>query len=75
MVLTRIGHGTHMVVTGDPSQTDLPHGKLSGLVEAANVLGHEDDIAFINFTHKDVVRSPLVTKIIQAYDKHKTTND
>lgn len=71
MVLTRIGQGTHMVVTGDPSQTDLPPGKDSGLTEATNVLTGEDEIAFIHFTHKDVVRSALVTKIIQAYDKHK----
>ncbi|MBU0800616.1 MAG: PhoH family protein [Alphaproteobacteria bacterium] len=71
MVLTRIGNGSHMVITGDPSQTDLPPGKVSGLVEAADVLAGEDAIAFINFTHKDVVRSALVTKIIQAYDKRK----
>lgn len=75
MVLTRIGHGTHMIVTGDPSQTDLPAGKMSGLVEASNVLSHVDDIAFVNFTHKDVVRSPLVTKIIQAYDHKKPEKD
>jgi phosphate starvation-inducible PhoH-like protein len=71
MVLTRIGNGSHMVITGDPSQTDLPPGKVSGLVEAADVLAGEDAIAFINFTFKDVVRSALVTKIIQAYDKRK----
>lgn len=71
MVLTRIGEGTHMVITGDPSQTDLPADKQSGLTEAANVLASEDAIAFVHFTHKDVVRSALVTKIIQAYDKHK----
>ena len=71
MVLTRIGQGSHMVITGDPSQIDLPPGKTSGLVEAAHVLGGEDDIAFVNFTHKDVVRSAIVTKIVQAYDRYK----
>ncbi len=72
MVLTRLGQGSHMVVNGDPSQIDLPPGKVSGLVEAAQVLGNEDDIAFVNFTHKDVVRSTIVTKIVQAYDRYKT---
>lgn len=72
MVLTRIGNGTHMVVTGDPSQTDLPRDKKSGLVEAAEVLAGESDMAFVNFTHKDVVRSALVTKIVLAYDRYKS---
>jgi phosphate starvation-inducible PhoH-like protein len=71
MVLTRVGQGSHMVITGDPSQTDLPAGKKSGLVEAVEVLTDSDDeINFVHFTHKDVVRSSLVTKIILAYDKH-----
>ena len=68
MFLTRLGEGSKMVVTGDPSQIDLPTGQNSGLVEAAKLLKGVDDIAFINFGAKDVVRRALVAKIVEAYD-------
>ncbi len=68
MFLTRIGFGSKVVVTGDSSQKDLPAGTKSGLDVAAKVLGKIDDIAFCNLTSKDVVRHPLVQKIVKAYD-------
>ncbi len=68
MFLTRIGFGSKVVVTGDSSQKDLPTGAKSGLDVAAKVLGKIDDIAFCNLTSKDVVRHPLVQKIVKAYD-------
>ncbi|MCB9989021.1 MAG: PhoH family protein [Rhodospirillales bacterium] len=75
MFLTRIGEGSRMVITGDPGQTDLPRGERSGLLEAQDVLAGGEDMAFINFTHKDVVRSSLVAQIIQAYDKYNKKRD
>ena len=74
MFLTRMGEGTRMVITGDPSQIDLPHGAQSGLKEAMSILRDVDDIPFIHFDAKDVVRHKLVTKIIDAYDKHDFRN-
>jgi len=68
MFLTRLGENSRMVVTGDPSQTDLPKHEKSGLSEALEILSGDDEIGFINFTDKDVVRHPLVSKIIKAYD-------
>ncbi len=68
MFLTRIGFGSKVVVTGDSSQKDLPVGTKSGLDIATKVLGKIDDIAFCNLTSKDVVRHPLVQKIVKAYD-------
>lgn len=68
MFLTRIGFGSKVVVTGDSSQKDLPAGTKSGLDVAAKVLGKIEDIAFCNLTSKDVVRHPLVQKIVKAYD-------
>ncbi len=68
MFLTRIGFGSRCVVTGDVSQIDLPKGVASGLVEAADVLRHVNGIAFTHFTAADVVRHPLVARIVQAYD-------
>lgn len=70
MFLTRIGFGSKAIITGDITQIDLPDGKRSGLVEAIKILSGIDDIAFCSFSHKDVVRHPLVMKIIQAYEKH-----
>ena len=60
-----------MVITGDPSQTDLPAHQPSGLKEATQFLRDIDGIAFTTFTSSDVVRHPLVTKIIQAYEKNR----
>lgn len=71
MFLTRMGEGTRMVITGDPSQIDLPPGTQSGLKEAMSILSHVSDVPFIHFDAKDVVRHKLVTKIIEAYDKHE----
>lgn len=68
MFLTRIGFGSKVVVTGDASQKDLPVGAVSGLDVAARVLGRISDIAFCNLTSKDVVRHPLVQKIVKAYE-------
>ncbi len=68
MFLTRIGFGSKVVVTGDSSQKDLPVGTKSGLDIATKVLGKIEDIAFCNLTSKDVVRHPLVQKIVKAYD-------
>lgn len=61
-----------MVITGDRSQVDLPRGVTSGLHDAERLLGHIDSIAFNYFTAKDVVRHPLVAKIIEAYDADVT---
>jgi phosphate starvation-inducible PhoH-like protein len=69
MFLTRIGFGTKCVVTGDVSQIDLPAGTPSGLVEAAQVLQGVEGIAFTRFTAADVVRHPLVARIVDAYEQ------
>ena len=67
MFLTRIGFGSHAVITGDVTQIDLPGEKKSGLKEAVRVLKNIDDIAFCHLSEKDVVRHPLVQEIIKAY--------
>ncbi|MEL6167620.1 MAG: PhoH family protein [Pseudomonadota bacterium] len=72
MFLTRLGEGSRMVVTGDRSQVDLPRGVTSGLADAERLLGDVDGISFRYFTAKDVVRHPLVAKIIEAYDGDDT---
>ncbi len=74
MFLTRMGENTRMVITGDPSQIDLPPGTQSGLKEAMSILRDVEDIPFVQFDAKDVVRHKLVTKIIEAYDKHDFRN-
>jgi phosphate starvation-inducible PhoH-like protein len=71
MFLTRIGEGSKMVVTGDPSQIDLPPGTKSGLVEAVDLLRDVDDISIVNFVASDIVRRDLVAKIVDAYEKPK----
>ncbi len=68
MFLTRLGEGSRMVVTGDPSQVDLPRGERSGLIDAAETLAHVDGIRFIRLSSRDVVRHDLVTRIVEAYD-------
>jgi phosphate starvation-inducible PhoH-like protein len=68
MFLTRLGENSHMIVTGDPSQIDLPPGQSSGLVEATALLNDVQDIAQIQFTGADVVRHELVGRIVAAYD-------
>ena len=74
MFLTRLGSGSKIVVTGDLTQTDLPFGKRSGLVEAAKILDGIEGIAIHRFTERDVVRHKLVQKIILAYEKFEREN-
>ena len=71
MFLTRLGNNSRIVVTGDPSQSDLPFGKKSGLAVATKILRGIEGIAVHQFTDRDVVRHPLVQKIITAYDKYE----
>jgi phosphate starvation-inducible PhoH-like protein len=68
MFLTRLGENSRMVVTGDPTQSDLPVGTGSGLVDAIGKLEGIPEIGIVRFDRSDVVRHPLVTQIIQAYD-------
>ena len=70
MFLTRMGFRSRIVVTGDPSQIDLPRGKRSGLIEAVEVLEGVEDISVQRLTHHDVVRHELVQAIVRAYDEH-----
>lgn len=74
MFLTRLGEGSRMVITGDTSQIDLPKGVLSGLIEAEQILRTVKEVAFTRFTAEDVVRHPLVAKIIKAYNKNARTD-
>lgn len=69
MFLTRFGENCHMVICGDPSQTDLPRGTKSGLNDALRILDGVDDISVVRFTKGDVVRHPLVGSIVEAYDR------
>ena len=70
MFLTRIGFNARAVVTGDVSQTDLPQGKRSGLLVAREILRDIDGVAFAHFDAADVVRHPIVQRIVEAYDRH-----
>ena len=67
MVLTRLGERSRMVVTGDITQVDLPSGQLSGLLEASEVLDGVDGVAVCRLTSSDVVRQPLVQRVVEAY--------
>jgi phosphate starvation-inducible PhoH-like protein len=67
MFLTRIGENSKIVINGDPSQIDLPNKNLSGLNRAKKLLGHLKEISVVDFDHSDVVRHPLVSKIVKAY--------
>ena len=71
MLLTRLGETASMVVTGDLTQVDLPRGEQSGLREATRILEGVEGIAFVHFTDVDVVRHPLVTRMVRAYEKHE----
>ena len=73
MFLTRIGENSKLVVNGDPSQIDLPNKNQSGLLKSQSILKGIEEISVINFDHQDVMRHPLVTKIVEAYQKN--TND
>lgn len=75
MFLTRIGFGSKVIITGDRSQKDLAMGVKSGLDVAVRVLGRIDGIAFCNLTSKDVVRHPLVQKIVMAYEEYEKASE
>ncbi|MEM8964352.1 MAG: PhoH family protein, partial [Acidobacteriota bacterium] len=77
MFLTRMGYGSKMVINGDATQVDLGPGTRSGLRDAEQVLAGVDGIAFIRFEKRDVVRHPLVQRIVSAYDRWdaKKTDD
>ena len=70
MFLTRLGFGSKVVVTGDVTQIDLPREQASGLIQVQDILGAIDGIAFVEFTHEDVVRHKLVQRIVEAYKRH-----
>ena len=71
MFLTRIGFGSTAVITGDITQVDLPRGKDSGLRQVIDILSEEEDISFTFFNSKDIVRHPLVARILDAYERHE----
>jgi Phosphate starvation-inducible protein PhoH, predicted ATPase len=75
MFLTRLGENGRMIVTGDPSQVDLPRGVKSGLVEALQLLNGVEGISIVRFKDTDVVRHPLVGRIVQAYDSQYAKQD
>lgn len=75
MFLTRLGFNSKAVITGDVTQIDLPNDKRSGLVTAMHILNHIPEIKFIKFSDKDVVRHPLVSKIVRAYDAAMKKDD
>ena len=70
MFLTRIGENSKIVVNGDPTQIDLPNKNMSGLVRSKELLAHLNEISVIDFDHSDVVRHPLVSKVVKAYSKN-----
>ncbi len=70
MFLTRIGENSKIVVNGDPTQIDLPNKNTSGLVKSKKILGHLNEISVVDFDHSDVVRHPLVSKIVKAYSNN-----
>jgi len=74
MFLTRIGCGSKALITGDITQIDLPIGKMSGLIEARNVISGVEGISFIYFNERDVVRHPLVQRIVRAYESFSAQN-
>jgi phosphate starvation-inducible protein PhoH and related proteins len=70
MFLTRLGFGSKMIVTGDVTQIDLPREQASGLIQVQEILGVLEGVAFVRFTHEDVVRHKLVQRIVEAYKRH-----
>ncbi|MEJ2567926.1 MAG: PhoH family protein, partial [candidate division WOR-3 bacterium] len=71
MFLTRIGEGSKAVVTGDITQIDLPDKTTSGLIELQDILSGLDDISFVYLSEKDVVRNPVVEKVVRAYKRYE----
>ena len=74
MFLTRLGENSRMAVTGDLSQIDLPSGMQSGLAHGLSIVGELEDSKVVKFANSDVVRHPLVTKIVKAYDVHERSH-
>ena len=74
MFLTRLGFNSKAVITGDVTQIDLPSGRISGLVEARNIVSNVEGIDFVHFSEKDVVRHPLVQRIVRAYEIYGSSN-
>ena len=75
MFLTRLGFGSKAVVTGDVTQIDLPRGAPSGLNEARSILAGVPGLDFVFFSEEDVIRHPLVGRIVQAYERHSQPSD
>ena len=75
MFLTRMGWNTKMIITGDLTQVDLPHGTTSGLREAIGILDGVEGISIVRMNDKDIVRHKLVTRIVQAYNRHERSKD
>ena len=75
MFLTRLGYESKCVITGDPSQIDLPSKSQSGLIEAQRILQNINDLNICKLTQRDIIRHPLVQKIIEAYESNKEPKD
>lgn len=75
MFLTRLGFGSKAIITGDITQVDLPKGRSSGLVTVSKILSNVEGIGFVHLTKYDIVRHPLVQRIIEAYEKHEKKGD
>jgi phosphate starvation-inducible PhoH-like protein len=75
MFLTRLGENSRMVVTGDPSQVDLPKGQPSGLRDVVELLPAMEQVALVRFTNVDVMRHSLVTRIVRAYESRDRNKD
>jgi phosphate starvation-inducible PhoH-like protein len=75
MFLTRLGEGSRMAITGDPSQIDLPKGEASGLLEAVQILKDVPEVGIIHFDSRDIVRSVMVQKIVNAYEKRESNKN
>jgi phosphate starvation-inducible PhoH-like protein len=75
MLLTRLGGGSKCVVAGDATQTDLPRGERSGLHEAVNLLKDVEGVKIIQFSEEDVIRHPLVSRIVKAYRQSEESQD
>ena len=75
MFLTRLGYESKCVITGDPSQIDLPNISQSGLIEAQRILQNINDLSICKLTQRDIIRHPLVQKIIEAYESNLEPKD
>ncbi len=75
MFLTRLGHTAKMIVTGDATQIDLPHTVQSGLIQALRILRGVKGIGIIEYEKKDIVRHPLVQRIVDAYEKRESDTE